>query len=117
MADESQTEAELTFETPDGSETVTVPETFEQDDVTDGQRCSALPVAPERVYHYDDHLRAEAYLGDEKYFCAMWFAEDQTTVYNRDITGWSVEVVEADAPDEAMEIGETLWTAPDSDNF
>lgn len=107
---------ERTFETPDGSETVTVPETFTRDDYA--SRWSEVPDEwdVEAVYSYDGCIRALAVV-DSKVVEAMY--ETDLDRLNVAVTGsgWIVETWDVTGPnhDLSNNPGETLWTAENDD--
>jgi hypothetical protein len=105
----------LTFETPDGSETVTVPETFERGDYDRYYGNVPDEWDVERVFRYDGHLRAEALIGDE-WVEAIYYSECDSSVHGGNATGWVVDTVRAgNVHAEGDGPGETLWTAEGDD--
>jgi len=104
----------LTFETPDGEEIVTVPETFGRDDYAAHFGGVADEWDTAVVFAYDGLLRAGAFVADE-WVEAIYQTEATAPVYNASECGWVVEVDETvDADTDAADVpGEVLWTAAD----
>jgi len=107
----------LTVETPDGAETVTVPETFSREDCTAWSNDTPEEWSPDRVYIFDAMIHAETITADGNCVGAIYYPEtkpcENPLVIGK--TGWVVEVIKGSFSDVEDPPGETLWTADDDD--
>jgi len=110
---QTATDDALTFETPDGTETVTVPETFTRDDYATYFGDVPDEWDTEVVFVFDGTLRAGAFVGDE-WVEATYQTDETAPVFNASEHGWVVYTTDFSPEMVAGAVpGEVLWTADD----
>lgn len=109
----TRTDVSETVTVDDRGHQLAVPTTFTADDVDTVERWPDFPVDVDRIFRYDDVVRAEARLESGDWVEFGFFRPGDHPHRPRSVPRWHCTVIETAVDEERVDgPGKTLWTRP-----